>query len=64
MKGKITREELDKSLISDMDNISSQLDTIVNKDIIQYKGIADGITDETDSLQTVINSLGWNGGVV
>ena len=45
-------------------NVRSQIKEIMNSDIIQYKGICDGITDETDKLQDVINSLGWNGGVV
>lgn len=63
----IIDEELKKvneSLTNSVSDLTSQLENILNSDIIHYIGISDGVTDVTDDLQNVINSLGWNGGKI
>lgn len=58
MKGKITREELDQSIITDIENINSQLDTLktLSINLIDYKKYTTLINDKLD-WSTAFNKI-------
>lgn len=62
MSGKITKDELHQSLVTELDGFATHLGHFVN--VKAYGAVGDGLTDDTHAFESAINRQQLTGGVL